>query len=146
MEQDAPIPPFEKTIVLKDEDTARLMFGSLAEENIEELKKTLETNDMLSKIDLDDNFKSNNIYLEPADYTSWINMRISNKTGKDLTFVMKIPQNSSYTIVSNNNPKVEKTFSSKTVVPSTSGNNINKSYVIIIILLMVIAYLYFNRK
>ena len=69
-------------------------------------------------------------------------MKISNnKTKDDVTFVMKLPPKSSYTIVSDNNPKIEKTIKS-----TTSSNNLNKLYIIIIILLMIIAYLYFNRK
>ena len=139
-QEEIPLPPFEKTIVLKDDNTSTIQFGPITKDDIETIKKNLETMDMLSNMTFDDNFKNNNLYIDPVDYTSWINIKIDNNKTDDVMFVMKLPPKSSYTIVSNNNPKKENKIKP---IPS---NNLNKLHIIIILLLMVIAYLYFNRK
>lgn len=138
--QEQPIPPFEKIIVLKENDTTRIQFGPITKDNVETIKKSLETSDMLSTMTLDDNSKTNNLYIHPVDHTSWTNIKVDNNKSDDIMFVIKLPPKSSYTLVSNNNPKKEK------IIEPTPSNNVNKLYIIIILLLMVIAYLYFNRK
>lgn len=138
--QEQPIPPFEKIIVLKENDTTRIQFGPITKDNVEQFKKSLETSDMLSTMTLDDNSKTNNLYIDPVDHTSWTNIKVDNNKNDDLMFVMKLPPKSSYTIISNNNPKKEK------IIEPTPSNNVNKLYIIIVLLLMIIVYLYFNRK